>query len=52
MHTPAFIHDQELEGVSRHKFLGVLVAEDLTWATNISALVQKEHKHMLFLRKF
>lgn len=51
MYTPVIIHNQAVEHVTSFKFLGVHIAEDLTWSTNISALVKKARKRIIFLKK-
>ncbi|KAI4875372.1 hypothetical protein NFI96_001783 [Prochilodus magdalenae] len=46
-HTPLNIGGTLVERVSRFKFLGVHLAENLTWTINTSHLVRKAQQHFL-----
>ncbi|KAI4886435.1 hypothetical protein NFI96_011889 [Prochilodus magdalenae] len=48
-HTPLNIGGTLVERVSSFKFLGVHLAEDLTWTTNTSHLVRKAQQRLHFL---
>ncbi|KAI4901817.1 hypothetical protein NFI96_010212 [Prochilodus magdalenae] len=50
-HTPLNIGGTLVERVSSFKFLGVHLAEDLTWTTNTSHLVRKAQQRLHFLRR-
>ncbi|KAI4894208.1 hypothetical protein NFI96_007184 [Prochilodus magdalenae] len=50
-HTPLNIGGTLVERVSHFKFLGVHLAEDLSWTTNTSHLVRKAQQRLHFLRR-
>ena len=50
-HSPLLIGGEEVERVSNFKFLGVTVADDLSWRTNITSAVGKAQQHLFYLRK-
>ena len=50
-HSPLLIGGEEVERVSNFKFLGVTVADDLSWRTNITSAVGKAQQRLFYLRK-
>ena len=50
-HRPLFIGELEVERVSRFKYLGVHIREDLTWTLNTTQLVKKAQQRLNFLRR-
>ncbi len=42
VHSPLYINEETVERVSRFKFLGTHISEELTWTINIMALVKKK----------
>ncbi len=54
-YTPLMISGTPVERVSRFKYLGVNISEDLTWTTHIQTQVKKARQrlyHLRQLRKF
>ncbi|KAK3523131.1 hypothetical protein QTP86_020215, partial [Hemibagrus guttatus] len=49
-HSPLNINEYNVEIVKSTKFLGVHLAEDLTWSLNISSITKKAQQHLYFLR--
>ena len=49
-HSPLLIGGEEVERVSNFKFLGVTVADDLSWRTNITSAVGKAQQRLFYLR--
>ena len=50
-HIPLTISSEVVERVSTFKFLGVTLAEDLSWGTHIASAVGKAQQRLFFLRK-
>ncbi len=50
-HPPLTIDSSTVEWVSRTKFLGVHITENLTWTTNTMSLSKKAQQHLHFLRR-
>ena len=50
-HRPLSIGLEVVERVSSFKFLGVTVAEDLSWGTHIASAVGKAQQRLYYLRK-
>ncbi len=50
-HRPLFISSEAVERVSSFKFLGVTVAEDLSWGSHITSAVGKAQQRLYHLRK-
>ncbi|KAK3548113.1 hypothetical protein QTP70_004890 [Hemibagrus guttatus] len=50
-HSPLKIDGSNVEIVKITKFLGVHLAEDLTWPLNTSSISKKAQKHVYFLRR-
>ncbi|KAK3553870.1 hypothetical protein QTP70_012703 [Hemibagrus guttatus] len=50
-HSPLNIDRSNLELVKSTKFLGVHLAEDLTWSRNTSSITKKTQQHLYFLRR-
>ncbi len=48
---PLYIGGVAVEVVSSFRYLGVYIAEDLTWSANTTRLVRKAHQRLYFLRK-
>eukprot|EP00061_Rhincodon_typus_P017275 g45896.t1 len=48
--TPTYINGAKVEMVERIKFLGVMIANNLSWSTHIDATVKKA-QHLYFLRR-
>lgn len=48
--APVFINGDRVERVSNFKFLGTFISEDITWSTNVMALVKKAQQRLFFLR--
>uniref|UniRef100_A0A3B1K1K8 Reverse transcriptase domain-containing protein n=1 Tax=Astyanax mexicanus TaxID=7994 RepID=A0A3B1K1K8_ASTMX len=51
MLTPVYIRDTAVEIVPDMKFLGVHMANNLTWSLHISSVVKKAHQRLHFLRR-
>ncbi|KAK3521675.1 hypothetical protein QTP70_015591 [Hemibagrus guttatus] len=49
-HSPLNINGSNVEIVKSTKFLGVHLAEDLTWSLNTSFITKKAQQHLYFLR--
>uniref|UniRef100_A0A9J7ZN72 Alkylated DNA repair protein AlkB homologue 8 N-terminal domain-containing protein n=1 Tax=Cyprinus carpio carpio TaxID=630221 RepID=A0A9J7ZN72_CYPCA len=49
-HTPIYINEAVVEGVSSFKFLGIHISDDRTWSLNTSTLVKKVQQRLYFLR--
>ncbi len=49
--SPLYIGGVAVEVVSSFRYLGVYIAEDLTWSANTTRLVRKAHQRLYFLRK-
>eukprot|EP00061_Rhincodon_typus_P010368 g34604.t1 len=49
-HVPICINGAEVEMVESIKFLGVMI-NNLSWSTNVDAMVQKAQQHLYFLRR-
>lgn len=49
-HNGLCINGKEVERVATFKFLGVHIAEDLTWSQNTSHIIKKAQQKMFFLR--
>ncbi|MEL6802586.1 MAG: reverse transcriptase domain-containing protein, partial [Bacteroidota bacterium] len=49
--SPLLIGNEEVERVSSFKFLGVTVADDLSWTTNTTSAVKKAQQRLFYLRK-
>jgi len=45
------IHSQEVENVSKYKYLGTIFDDKLNWDANTDAIVKKGQHRMYFLRK-
>ena len=50
-HSPLLIGKEEVERVSSFKFLGVTVADNLSWTTNTTSAVKKAQQRLFYLRK-
>ncbi|KAK3523843.1 hypothetical protein QTP70_010454 [Hemibagrus guttatus] len=50
-HSPLFIDGSSVEIVKSTKFLGVHLAENLTWSLNTSSISKKAQQHLYFLRR-
>ncbi len=50
-HPPLTIDSSTVERISRTKFLGVHITEDLTWTTNTMSLSKKAQQRLHFLRR-
>ncbi len=50
-HPPLTIDSSTVERVSKTKFLGVHITEDLTWTTNTMSLSKKAQQRLHFLRR-
>ena len=50
-HPPLTIDGAAVERVSRTKFLGVHISEDLSWTTNTASMTKKAQRRLYFLRK-
>eukprot|EP00061_Rhincodon_typus_P005355 g24762.t1 len=50
-HIPIHIHGAEVERVNSIKFLGVLMTDNLSWASHRDATVKKIQRHLFFLRQ-
>ncbi|KAI4894811.1 hypothetical protein NFI96_012377 [Prochilodus magdalenae] len=50
-HSPLHIHNSTVEIVKSTKFLGVHLAEDLTWSLNTSTITKKAQQRLYFLRR-
>ncbi|KAI4883835.1 hypothetical protein NFI96_020724 [Prochilodus magdalenae] len=50
-HSPLHIDGSTVEIVKSTKFLGVHLAEDLTWSLNISTITKKAQQRLYFLRR-
>ncbi|KAI4892242.1 hypothetical protein NFI96_028208 [Prochilodus magdalenae] len=50
-HSPLHIDGSTVEIVKSTKFLGVHLAEDLTWSLNTSTITKKAQQHLYFLRR-
>ncbi|KAI4889747.1 hypothetical protein NFI96_019341, partial [Prochilodus magdalenae] len=50
-HSPLHIHGSTVEIVKSTKFLGVHLAEDLTWSLNTSTITKKAQQRLYFLRR-
>ncbi|KAI4880794.1 hypothetical protein NFI96_001798 [Prochilodus magdalenae] len=50
-HSPIHIDGSTVEIVKSNKFLGVHLAEDLTWSLNTSTITKKAHQRLYFLRR-
>ncbi|KAF7658945.1 hypothetical protein LDENG_00005470 [Lucifuga dentata] len=50
-HPPLTINGTAVERVSSTKFLGVHIADDMTWSTNTTALTKKAQQRLHFLRR-
>ncbi|KAL3993233.1 alpha-1-acid glycoprotein 1 [Sarotherodon galilaeus] len=51
VHTPITINGAAVERVSSFCFLGVHLAEDLTWSVHINKTVKKAQQRLFFLRR-
>ena len=51
VHIPLYIEDTDEEIVPHIKFLGVHVANNLTWSLHTSSTIKKAHQHLHFLRR-
>ncbi|KAK3562698.1 hypothetical protein QTP86_005317 [Hemibagrus guttatus] len=49
--SPLNINGSNVEIVKSTKFLGVHLAEDLTWSLNTSSITKKAQQHLYFLRR-
>lgn len=49
-HAPLTIYGECVERVASFKFLGSHISEDVSWATNTSALIKKAQQRLHFLR--
>ncbi|KAK1796865.1 hypothetical protein P4O66_000953 [Electrophorus voltai] len=50
-HSPLAINGSSVEIVKNIKFLGVHIAENLTWTLNTSSITKRAQQHLYFLRK-
>ncbi|XP_076827475.1 uncharacterized protein LOC143474082 [Brachyhypopomus gauderio] len=50
-HSPLNIDDSTVEIVKSNKFLGVHLADDLTWSCNTSSITKKAQQRLYFLRR-
>ncbi|KAK3518337.1 hypothetical protein QTP86_003647 [Hemibagrus guttatus] len=50
-HSPLNINGSNVEIIQSIKFLGVHLAEDLTWLLNTSSITKKAQQHLYFLRR-
>ncbi|KAK3511413.1 hypothetical protein QTP70_007329 [Hemibagrus guttatus] len=50
-HYPLNINRSNMEIIKSTKFLGVHLAEDLTWSLNTSSITKKAQQHLYFLRR-
>ncbi|KAK3556498.1 hypothetical protein QTP70_008313 [Hemibagrus guttatus] len=50
-HSPLDIDGSNVKIVKSTKFLGVHLAEDLTWSLNTSSITKKDQQHLYFLRR-
>ncbi|KAF7641225.1 hypothetical protein LDENG_00288370, partial [Lucifuga dentata] len=50
-HPPLTINGTAVERCSSTKFLGVHIADDMTWSTNTTALTKKAQQCLHFLRR-
>ena len=50
-HAPIFIDGSEVERVKSIKFLGVTIADNLSWSLHADAVVKKAQQHLFFLRQ-
>ncbi|KAI4893205.1 hypothetical protein NFI96_018519, partial [Prochilodus magdalenae] len=50
-HSPLYIDGSTVEIVKSTKFLGVHLAEDLTWSLNTSTITKKAQQRLYFLRR-
>jgi hypothetical protein len=48
--APVYINGEIVERVEDFKFLGTYISQDITWATNTTALVKKAQQRLYFLR--
>uniref|UniRef100_A0A3P9DSM1 Reverse transcriptase domain-containing protein n=1 Tax=Maylandia zebra TaxID=106582 RepID=A0A3P9DSM1_9CICH len=51
VHTPITINGAAVERVSSFRFLGVHLAEDLTWSVHTNKTVKKAQQRLFFLRR-
>eukprot|EP00061_Rhincodon_typus_P001745 g15653.t1 len=54
-HTPIYLNGTEVERVKSIKFLGVMITDNLSWASQVNATVKKAQQRLFFrrrLRKF
>ena len=49
--TTYYLHNTKLESTSSAKYLGVTIAEDLTWNTHINNITKKANQTLGFLRR-
>ncbi|KAI5614754.1 gastrula zinc finger protein XlCGF28.1-like, partial [Silurus asotus] len=50
-HSPLIIDGSSVEIVKSTKFLGVLLADNLTWSLNTSSITKKAQQRLFFLRR-
>ncbi|KAK3556653.1 hypothetical protein QTP70_011929 [Hemibagrus guttatus] len=50
-HSPLNINRSNVEIIKSTKFLGVRLAEDLTWSLNTSSITKKAQQRLYFLRR-
>ncbi|KAK1799568.1 hypothetical protein P4O66_000370 [Electrophorus voltai] len=50
-HSPLVINGSSVEIVKKIKFLGVHIAENLTWTLNTTSITKRAQQHLYFLRK-
>ncbi|KAK1806309.1 hypothetical protein P4O66_000184 [Electrophorus voltai] len=50
-HSPLAINGSSVEIIKNIKFLGVHIAENLTWTLNTSSITRRAQQHLYFLRK-
>ncbi|KAK1790075.1 hypothetical protein P4O66_002229 [Electrophorus voltai] len=50
-HSPLAINGFSVEIIKNIKFLGVHLAENLTWTLNTSSITKRAHQRLFFLRK-
>ncbi|KAI5086194.1 gastrula zinc finger protein XlCGF28.1-like, partial [Silurus meridionalis] len=50
-HSPLIIDGSSVEIVKSTKFLGVHLADNLTWSLNTSSITKKAQEHLYFLRR-
>ena len=51
LHAPIFIDGSEVERVKSIKFLGVTIADNLSWSLHTDAVVKKAQQRLFFLRQ-